>query len=101
MKTLNRAQRRYIKGLNKDQLISWLAQYGQEMYNDGVKDAFMSLLLKLHDDFGFGNDRIQRLLKASEPWMQACIKGEDNINAAGIKEQLISEGIACLKETDL
>jgi len=98
---LNREQRRHIKNLKKDQLISWLAVYAMESYNDGVRDAFMSLLLKLHDEFGFGNDRIFRLLKSCEPWMQACMTGEEDIDHEGIKKQLIEEGIVCLLNTDL
>ena len=98
---LNREQRRHIKNLKKDELINWLAVYAMDCYNDGVRDAFMSMLLKLHDDFGFGNERILRLLKACQPWMSACMKREDNIDSKGIKEQLISEGIVCLLDTDL
>ena len=98
---LNREQRRHIKNLKKDELINWLAVYAMDCYNDGVRDAFMSMLLKLHDDFGFGNERILRLLKACQPWMSACMKREDNIDSNGIKEQLISEGIVCLLDTDL
>jgi hypothetical protein len=55
----------------------------------------------LHDKFGFGNERIQRLLKASEPWMQALINGKEGIDVEGIKQTLIDEGIVCLKSTDL
>jgi hypothetical protein len=61
----------------------------------------MALLLELHDKFGFGNERIQRLLKASEPWMQALINGKEGIDVEGIKQTLIDEGIVCLKSTDL
>ena len=61
----------------------------------------MALLLELHDKFGFGNERIQRLLKASEPWMQALINGKEGIDVEGIKKQLIEEGIVCLNDTDL
>ena len=101
MKTLNREQRRYIKNLNKEQLIAWLSHYGMEMYDDGVMDAFMSLILKLHDEFDFDNEKIEKLLQASEVWMQAMIKHEDNIDAEGIKRQLVEEGVVCLLETDL
>lgn len=47
MKSLNRAQRRYIKGLNKEQLINWLSVYGMEMYNDGIRDSFFVNSLKV------------------------------------------------------
>ena len=100
-KSLNRTERRMIQNLPKDKLQSWLDTYAMTMYNDGVRDAFMSLLLKLHDEFNFGNDEINKLLHASEMWMAALMAGEDNINHDGIKEQLVSEGIVCLLDTDL
>ena len=100
-KSLNRTERRMIQNLPKDKLQSWLDTYAMTMYNDGVKDAFMSLLLKLHDEFDFGNDEINKLLHACEPWMNALMSGEDNIHHDGIKQQLLDEGITCLLETDL
>ena len=98
---LNRTERRHIQNLKKDDLQKWLDEYAVTMYNDGVRDAFMSLLLKLHDEFGFGNDRINRLLHACEMSMQMCMSGEDDVNHDGIKQQLIDEGITCLLDTDL
>ena len=101
LKKINREERRKFYKMSKEQIIAELPRYYMESYNDGVRDAFLSLLLKLRDEFGFGNDRIQRLLKATETWMQACISGEDEVNSDGIKQQLIEEGIVCLKDTDL
>ena len=98
---LNRQMRRQYENMSKKQLLAHMPLHYQEAYNEGVRDSYMSLLLKLRDEFGFGNDRIMRLLKACEPWMQACISGEEDIDSDGIKEQLISEGITCLKDTDL
>ena len=98
---LNREAKRKYQNMSKKQLLEHMPLHYNEAYNDGVRDSFMSLLLKLHDEFGFGNDRIARLLKASETWMQACISGEEDIDSDGIKAQLIEEGIVCLKDTDL
>lgn len=98
---LNRQMKRQYENMSKKQLLAHMPLHYQEAYNEGVRDSYMSLLLKLRDEFGFGNDRIMRLLKACEPWMQACISGEEDIDSDGIKEQLISEGITCLKDTDL
>lgn len=100
MKDIPRWRRREIQGYNKEKFESWLGQYAVENYNAGVCEAYMALLLELHDKFGFGNERIQRLLKASEPWMNGLTEGKE-INAEGVKETLISEGIVCLKDTDL
>ena len=98
---LNRTERRHIQNLKKEDFQKWLDTYAMTMYNDGVRDAFMSLLLKLHDDFDFDNEKINLLLHACEPWMNACMSGEDGIDHDGIKKQLISENITCLLDTDL
>ena len=100
MQQLSRAKRREIQNYKKEKFEVWLSQYAVENYNAGVREAYMALLLELHDKFGFGNERIQRLLKASEPWMNGLTEGKE-INAEGVKETLISEGIVCLKDTDL
>ena len=100
MQQLNRAKRREIQNYNKEKFETWLGQYAVENYNAGGREAYMALLLELHDKFGFGNERIQRLLKASEPWMHGLTEGKE-INAEGVKETLIGEGIVCLKDTDL
>lgn len=101
MQQISRAKRREIQGYNKEKFESWLGQYAVENYNAGVREAYMAILLELHDKFGFGNERIQRLLKASEPWMQALINGKEGIDVEGIKQTLIDEGVTCIKETDL
>ena len=101
MQQLSRAKRTEIQKYNKEKFETWLGQYAVENYKAGVRQAYMALLFELHDKFGFGNERIQRFLKASEPWMQALINGKEGIDVDGIKQPLIDEGIVCLKSTDL
>lgn len=101
MKDIPRWRRREIQGYKKEKFETWLGQYAVENYNAGVREAYMALLLELHDKFGFGNERIQRLLKASEPWMQALINGKEGIDVESIKQTLIDEGVTCIKDTDL
>ena len=98
---LNREAKRKYQNMSKKQLLEHMPLHYNEAYNDGVRDSFMALLLKLHDEFDFGNDEINKLLHACEPWMNALMSGEDNIHHDGIKQQLISEGIVCLLDTDL
>ena len=100
MQQLSRAKRREIQNYKKEKFETWLGQYAVENYNAGVREAYMAILLELHDKFGWGNERIARLLKATEVWMNALTEGKE-INAEGVKETLISEGIVCLKDTDL
>ena len=97
---MNREQRRELQNMKKDQILKKIPGYFCRCYDEGVKDSFMAILLKLHDEFQFGNERTLRLLNACEPWMVGLIQG-DGIDHDGIKEQLISEGIICLKDTDL
>ena len=98
---LNREQRRLIKNLKRDKLDVWVNEYGMAMYADGMRDSFLSLLLKLHDEFGFGNERIKRLLELSDTWLQGIHEKDSGIDADGIKQQLIAEGITCLLDTNL
>lgn len=97
---LNRESKRKYLAMNKKQLIEHMPYHYNEAYNDGVRDAFMSLLLKLHDEFNFGNDETLKLLTACEPWMVGLIQNEE-IDHDQIKETLISEGVVCLRDTDL
>ena len=60
---INRQTRRYIQNLKKDDFIDYLSRYALEIYNDGVRDSFMALLLKLHDEFNFGNEEVNTLLR--------------------------------------
>lgn len=101
MRGMNRQQRREMQNMSKKQLLEKLPGYYCQCYDEGVRDSFMAILLKLHDEFSFGNERTMRLLKACEPWMQACISGEEDIDSDGIKKQLVEEGLTCLLETDL
>lgn len=101
MRGMNRTQRRELQNMKKDKILERLPGYFVQCYDEGVRDSFMAILLKLHDEFGFGNERIQRLLKASEPWMQALINGKEGIDVEGIKQTLIDEGVTCIKDTDL
>lgn len=100
MRGMNRQQKREMQNMSKKQLLEKLPGYYCQCYDEGIKDSFMAILLKLHDEFDFGNEEILRLLIACEPWMVGLIQG-DGIDHDGIKAQLIEEGIVCLNDTDL
>ena len=100
MQQLSRAKRREIQNYKKEKFETWLNEYAVTNYNAGVREAYMAILLELHDKFGWGNDRIARLLKATEVWMNALTEGKE-IDVNEVKETLISEGVICLKDTDL
>ena len=100
MRGMNRTQRREMQNMSKKQLLEKLPGYYCQCYDEGVRDSFMAILLKLHDEFNFGNDETLKLLTACEPWMAGLIQNEE-IDHDGIKKQLLEEGIVCLNDTDL
>ena len=97
---MNRQQRREMQNMSKKQLLEKIPGYYCQCYDEGVKDSFMAILLKLHDEFDFGNEETMKLLTACEPWMVGLIQNEE-IDHDGIRETLINEGIVCLRDCDL
>lgn len=97
---MNREQRRELQNMKKEQILKKIPGYFCRCYDEGVRDSFMAILLKLHDEFNFGNDETLKLLTACEPWMVGLIQNEE-IDHDGIKKQLVEEGIKCLESTDL
>ena len=88
---LTRETKRKIKNFNSTQLEEWINAFGQEMYNMGANDASVSVILALHDEFGFGQDRINRAINRQQNTMQAIgkklISTDDIIN--GLREEKI------------
>ena len=66
MRGMNRQQRREIQNMSKKQLLEKLPGYYCQCYDEGVKDSFMALLLKLHDEFDFGNEEILKLAELNK-----------------------------------
>ena len=62
MRGMNRTQRREMQNMSKKQLLEKLPGYYCQCYDEGVRDSFMAILLKLHDEFNFGNDETLKLL---------------------------------------
>ena len=93
--SLKRETVRKIKKFDSKQLHAWLQAYGYNMYCDGKRDAILSLLLKLVDEFNFTNDDISKLLSLSGVWLEGAQAGSE-INSEEIKAELLKEGIACL-----
>lgn len=98
---VNRETLRQIKRMDAARFYAWLNEYCRASYEDGLRDGTLSMLLKLHDEYGFGNERIRRLIELSDTWLQGIHEKDNGIDAAGIKAQLIAEGITCLKDTIL
>lgn len=93
--TMNREQRRLLKSMKGDKLELWVNRYGESLYHEGARDAMLTLIFKLHDEFNFDNEQVDKLLSMSYVWMNG-INTEHDITADKIKDTLTDEGITCL-----
>ena len=107
---MNREQRRAAKtelkklqGLPADRFAAWLGSYHQAAYQDGFEDGIesntMAIFRYLHDDFGFGNVRCQRLIECAKKDVQAMREGY--ITPKEVKDGLAEEGVTCLKQLQM
>ena len=99
MRKLNREQKREILNTKKDKLIVKIGRLYVDSYNEGVRDSTLTILLALRDRFGFGDERIKRVLEHCTIYMQGIHKHE--ITADEISEQLKIENIKSLYDTEL
>ena len=100
---INRETLRWIKNLSNDKLVAWLATYAKESYNDGFGDGVesntMAIMRYLHDEFGWGNTRFQRLIEFAKKDVQSMREGY--ITPKEVKDGLAEEGCACLKQMQM
>ena len=96
---INRETLRGIKKLDNERFLAWLTVYAGENYQDGFGDGVesntLAVMRYLHDDFGFGNKRFQRLIECAKKDVQAMREGY--ITAKEVKDGLAAEGCDCLK----
>ena len=103
---MNREQRRAAKtelkklqGLPADRFAAWLGSYHQAAYQDGFEDGIesntMAIFRYLHDDFGFGNVRCQRLIECAKKDVRAMREGY--ITPKEVKDGLAAEGVECMR----
>lgn len=98
VKGLNREMLKKIKGLPVDRLRKALIERDRGMYERGfmvgVDECSISILSILHDEFGWGNTRIQRLLeRAADRMAAAKIEG---VNCKDLKDTMVEEGVSAL-----
>ena len=107
---MNREQRmaaeKEIKKLQKipaDKFATWLVGYQQGAYEDGFGDGVesntLAMMRYLHDEFGFGDKRFQRLIEMAKRDVQAMREGY--ITPAEVKNGLAAEGCSCLKSLQM
>lgn len=100
---INRETLRGIKKLDNEKFLAWLTVYARENYEDGFGDGVesntLALMRYLHDDFGFGDKRFQRLIECAKKDVQAMREGY--ITPADVKNGLAAEGVTCLKQLQM
>ena len=77
----------------------WLSSYSKACYEDGFGDGIesntMAMMRYLHDDFGFGNVRFQRLVECAKRDILAMREGY--LTPKDVRDGLAEEGCTCLK----
>ena len=106
-----------LQALPVDKFAGWLGRYSKASYEDGYKDGkwskgsyndgfsdgvesnTMAMMRYLHDEFGFGNTRFQRLIEFAKKDVQAMREGY--ITPKEVKDGLAAEGVTCLKQMQM
>ncbi len=107
---MNREQRRNfekdlkrIRQLDLPQFAIWVNAYGKAHYEDGFGDGVecntLAIMRYLHDDFGFGDKRFQRLIECAKKDVKLMREGY--ITPADVKNGLAAEGCDCLKQLQM
>jgi len=100
---INRETLRGIKKLDNEKFLAWLTVYARENYEDGFGDGVesntMAIMRYLHDDFGWGNVRTQRLIESAKRDVHAMREGY--VTPADVKNGLAEEGVTCLKQLQM
>lgn len=100
---LTRDQLKEFKRMHIRELEKALTAMARDMGNIGfcygAEDATMAMLMALRDEFGFGNERTDRLIQRFACNLEAIHEGE--ITAKQIHEQMEKEGLECLKYVQL
>ena len=100
---MNRDQWRSLTKMTKEKFELWLAMFAKENYEDGFGDGVesntLALMRYLHDDFGFGDKRFQRLIECAKKDVKLMREGY--ITPADIKNGLAAEGCDSLKQLQM
>ena len=100
---MNRDQWRSLIKMTKEKFELWLAMFAKENYQDGFEDGVesntLAIMRYLHDDFGFGNTRFQRLIECAKKDVKLMREGY--ITPKEVKDGLAAEGCDCLKQLQM
>ena len=92
-----KANLKMLQNLPVERFAGWLGKYQQAAYKDGFEDGVecnnMAIMRYLHDAFGWGNTRFQRLIEHAKKDVQAMREGY-----VTPKEE---EGVECFKQLQM
>lgn len=92
-----------LQSLPVDRFAGWLGHYAQSSYQDGFEDGVesntLAIMRYLHDDFGFGNTRFQRLIECAKKDVKLMREGY--VTPKEVKDGLAAEGVTCLKQLQM
>ena len=92
---LTRRQRRGIRP-NKPTKEDAVAA-GWRLVLGTINDGMIIAAAALHDEFGFGDTRIQRFLDRYSEIFEACIQEGDMLDVKSIEQVLKDEGVKCVE----
>ncbi len=69
---------------------------GWRMVCATINDSIVISAAALHDEFGFGNDRVNRFLDRFAELFETSIQEGDMLDVGSIEKVLKEEGIKCL-----
>ena len=69
---------------------------GWRMVLSAINDSMVISAAALHDEFGFGEERIKRFLDKFSELFELCIQDGDMLDVGSIEKVLQEEGIQCI-----
>ena len=61
-----------------------------------INDSMIISAAALHDEFGFGEERLKRFLERRRVILESCFE-EDMLDISSVKQVLKEEGIQCIE----
>ena len=92
---LTRRQRRGIRPQQKTNKDKALAA-GLRLTMNAMNDDMVVAVAALHDEFGFGEERIKRFLERRALILESCFQ-EDMLDLKSIETELAKEGVTCFE----
>ena len=83
--------------LQKEQEKNEAIAAGWRMVLGAINDGMIIAAAALHDEFGFGEQRVKRFLDRYSVLFESCIEEGDMLDVKSIEQVLKEEGIKCVE----